>query len=156
VLTDLFLSEWRQTCILFLTCWGGRPKYFLQLSEDFRRQYRIVPYLYNNGAFLPKMYESLEKEWDDCALLIYQAYDTVPILKATREHASLYDEFLQRIPSHVTKVSAPIPYFPPLWPFHCADPRNANPDRPCSDRGTHLAKHSWPFSTMPVSWRSVA
>ena len=122
-------SDGRKACVLFLTCWGGRPKYFLQLSNDFRRQYRIIPYIYNVGALLPRMYAALEKELEHCDLLIYQAYDSVPILKATREHAAQYDHFAQCIPSHVTKIAVPVPYFPPFWPFHCSDPRNANPNR---------------------------
>lgn len=122
-------DDGRKPCILFQACWGGRPKYFLQLSNEFRRQYRVVPYIYNHGILLPRMYAALENELEHSALLIYTAFDSVPILKSTREHANVYTKFMDGIPSHVTKISIPVPYFPPFWPFHCSDPRNADPNR---------------------------
>src|SRR5205085_4847588 len=71
-------SDGRKTCVLFLSCWGGRPKYFLQLSDDFRRRYRIVPYLWNDGSLLASMYAGVEKQLEHADLLIYEVHDSRP------------------------------------------------------------------------------
>jgi hypothetical protein len=123
----------RRPCYLFLSCIGAGPKYFLQLSEGFRQQYRIVPYLYNNVALLPEMLAEIERELaEGDPLLIYHSADWLPYLGKYRE---VYDRFVESVPARITKISIPQPGFAPFWPFHCGDPRNAELNRPLNRYG---------------------
>ncbi len=117
----------RTPCVLFLTCVGAGPKYFLQLSDDFRRRYRILPYMFNDIKLLPDLLPVVEEELAQRPLLIYHDPDCLPYLGQYRER---YDQFVERIPPEVTRISIPQPGFSPFWPFHCGDPRNADNDRP--------------------------
>jgi polysaccharide biosynthesis acetyltransferase WcbI-like protein len=117
----------RTPCILFLSCIGATPKYFMQQSGDFRRQYRMIPYLFNNIDLLPDMLAAVENELQRSALLLYHEPDWLPYLGKYRER---YDQFVEGIPAHVTRISLPQPGFTPFWPFHCGDPRNADMERP--------------------------
>ena len=67
----------RKPCILFLSCIGAASKYFLQLSDDFRRSYRIVPYLQNNVALLPDMLPAVEDEMRHSCVLLYHEPDSM-------------------------------------------------------------------------------
>jgi hypothetical protein len=127
-------DDGRTPCVVFLTCIGAGPKYFLQLSDDFRRRYRILPYLFNDIKLLPDLLPVVEAELDRQPLLIYHHPDCLPYLG---EHRERYDQFVERIPPAVTRISIPQPGFPPFWPFHCGDPRNADADRP-RNRFGHL------------------
>ncbi len=125
-------SDHRTPCLLFLSCIGAGPKYFLQLSDDFRRRYRVTPYLFNDVKNIPEMFAALEPELQQDSLLIYHEPDWLPYLGEVRER---YDRFVETIPNHVVKISMPQPCFPAFWPFHCSDPRNDNPDRPLNRYG---------------------
>jgi hypothetical protein len=117
----------RQSCILFLSCIGIGQQYFLPLSQDFDRRYAITPFIFHNRAWLPDIFHKLDQVIGDCAVLLYHEPDWMPYLGEFREP---YDTFLERIPSHVTKISIPQPHFFALWPFHSGDPRNDDPNRP--------------------------
>lgn len=121
------VDDGRTPCVLFLTCVGAGPKYFLQCSDDFRRRYRIIPYMFNDIRLLPNLLPEVEREFERRPLIIYHHPDCLPYLGQYRER---YDEFVERIPPELTRISIPQPGFSPFWPFHCGDPRNADDNRP--------------------------
>jgi len=120
------MADARQPCLLFVSCIGAAPKYFMQLSDDFRHRYRVTPYLFNDVSRLPEMLDIIEPQLPDTPLLIYHEPDWMPYLG---EYLDRYEEFLERIPSGIIKISIPQPGFTALWPFHCGDPRNADAER---------------------------
>ena len=120
-------EDGRTPCVLFLTCVGAGPKYFLQLSDDFRRRYRIIPYMFNDIKRLPDLLPEVERHFEQRPLIIYHHPDCLPYLGEYRER---YDQFVERIPPELVRISIPQPGFSPFWPFHCGDPRNADADRP--------------------------
>jgi hypothetical protein len=117
----------RQPCVLFVSCIGAGPKYFMQLSDDFRHRYRVLPYLFNDAANIPAMVSIVENELQRRPLLIYHEPDWMPYLG---EHLERYEQFVDGIASDVKRISIPQPGFTPFWPFHSSDPRNDQPDRP--------------------------
>jgi hypothetical protein len=123
----------RQPCVFFMSCIGAAPKYFMQLSDEFRARYRVIPYLFNNKRRLPEMLPIVLDELQRSPLLIYHEPDWMPYLGT---YLDAYEEFLDAIPGHVSKISVPQPGFWSLWPFHCSDPRNAQADRPRNRYGT--------------------
>src|SRR5216117_1473492 len=97
----------RLPCILFLSCMGAAPRFFLQLSDDFRRRYRLVPYLQNNIAKLPDLFRSLDRELERDAVLIYHPADCMRLGKYREE----YDQWISDIPEYVAKIEIPQPRF---------------------------------------------
>lgn len=123
-------SDSRLPCILVGTCISFGVRYLLQLSEDFRSRYRLSVYSTNRHTQFMSDFAIGDEELAGCAAFFYH-----PPGWADWGNDQAYRELIARVPEGVRKISYPYPVFHPLWPFHCWDKRNEDPDRPLSPSG---------------------
>jgi hypothetical protein len=71
-----------------------------------------------------------DEEVENCDLLLHLTPGW-----ADWGNEAAYTELLLRFPAWTRRISFPYPTLLTLWPFHCGDPRNVDPDRPRNVHG---------------------
>lgn len=120
----------RRHCILVGTCISSGVRYLLQLSEAFRRRYRITVYRTDRHSRFMSDFAIADEELANCHAFIHHTPGW-----ADWGNDQEYRDLIARAPADAVKISYPYPVFQPLWPFHCWDKRNEDPGRPISPNG---------------------
>lgn len=123
-MTAQALADDRRPCILVGTCISSGIRYLLQLSEEFRTRYRLTVYRTDRHTQFMSDFAIGDEELAGCDTFIYH-----PPGWADWGNDQGYRDLIARTPGHVRRISYPYPVFHPLWPFHCWDKRNEDPDR---------------------------
>lgn len=120
-------TDARPTCLLLMSCLSVGPHYFLRLSEDFHRKYKLAIFANHRSDTIPEQMAELEGQIHSSAVFIHHAPDAMPYLGSRREP---YEQMLANIPSQVRAISFPHPHLHVFWPFHMNEERHNNPHRP--------------------------
>lgn len=135
-LTRPAVNDGRRNCILISTCIGYGLRYLLRLSEQFNRQFVIHSYVTQQHFKYMKDFSISDQEVADCDLLLHLTPGW-----ADWGNEAAYTDLLRRFPASTQKISFPYPTLLTLWPFHCGDPRNVDPDRPLNAHGVQPEYH---------------
>lgn len=125
-------ADGRRTCAMLLSCISAGPRFFLPLSDDFHKQFRLVLYGDNTANAVPKQMAAFEAQIHAADVFIYHNADWMPFMGDDHEP---YEELLALVPTRIQKIAFPLPHLHAYWPFHGPDPRNANPVRPVNRHG---------------------
>ena len=117
----------KRNCVMFLSCIGDMPRYFLPLSDEFHETYDFRPFIYNSNSLFDTMQDEVLANLNDADVLIYHPAE---ILLYEEALIQKYSRMLSKVPSRVTKIGIGQPHFHAFWPFHANDPRNGDMDRP--------------------------
>ena len=109
----------KPVCILVATCIGRAYAYFLHQSDDFFHAYDLHDFNVHPPGGSVSDFALPGELVERCALFLHLTPGW-----ADWGNEPAYRDLLARIPSAVPRISLPYPVFLPLWPFHCADPRN--------------------------------
>jgi hypothetical protein len=125
-------EDGRETCAMLLSCISSGPRYFLPLSDDFHRRFRLVLYGDNTANAVPKQMAACQAAIHSADVFIYHSADWMPFMGDDHEP---YERLLEQVPARVKKIPFPLPHLHAFWPFHGPDPRNSIADRPFNRHG---------------------
>jgi hypothetical protein len=135
------LPDERRECVLLLSCIGTGIKYFLQCSDDFNERYVARSHFFHVLSWIkrtahfdatpPEFWPSLEPQLRRCAAYVYHEPAWLP----DPMYYEVAAEIGELLPAGIPRISIPVPYFHPFWPFQCNDPRNTDSDRPVGRSG---------------------
>jgi hypothetical protein len=119
-------KDGRRTCAMLLSCISAGPRYFLPLSDDFHKEFKLVLYGDNTANAVPKQMAAHQAQIHAADVFIYHNADWMPFMGDDHEP---YEELLAQVPSRIQKIAFPLPHLHAFWPFHGPDPRNSDSDR---------------------------
>jgi Polysaccharide biosynthesis enzyme WcbI len=132
-------NDGRPICAMLLSCISAGPRYFLPLSDDFHKKFKLVVYGDNTANAVPGQMAACEAEIHAADVFIYHNADWMPFMGDDHEP---YEELLARVPNRVKKIAFPLPHLHAFWPHHGPDPRNSDTGRP---RNRHGEQPCYPY-----------
>lgn len=109
----------KRDCLLVGTCIVQVIRYLLNLSDEFRRSYRLRTYFTNMDIPEARLFDINDELLASSAVAIL-----VHPVWSDWGNEQAYIDLDTRIPHSAEKITIPYPVFQPLWPFHCKDSRN--------------------------------